>query len=122
MTNGNALAGLRGGRTHRIELMDSLGSVVYAARLADGKIKIGHTERFGHRLRYLKAYTGQDVELIGFRLGSYEDEQAIHASLIEHRAQGAHYAQSREYYEAVPEVLAVVNDMRSHFGMPALAA
>ncbi len=36
-------------------LMDNMGSVVYAARLADGIIKIGWTEHFGDRLRWLMA-------------------------------------------------------------------
>lgn len=97
-------------------LMDAMGSVVYAARLADGTIKIGWTEHFGDRLRSLKSYVGQDVELIGFRFGDRDDEQAIHASLT------AHVHHGREYYNPAPEVLAVVNEMRESLNMPQLAA
>lgn len=116
------LQGMRGGKIPRMALMDSLGSIVYAARLADGKIKIGWTEHFGDRLRWLKAYTGQDVELIGFTFGTYDDEQAIHARLVDHRATGSEYVSAREYYDETPEVLSVVNAMRATVSMPHLAA
>lgn len=96
--------------------MNSLGSVVYAARLDDGVIKIGWTERFGSRLRWLKSYNGQGIELIAFRQGTRDDEQAIHAELAEHIHHG------REYYSATPEVLAVVNEMREALTLPPLAA
>lgn len=101
----------------RTAVMRSLGSVVYAARLADGTIKIGWTERFHDRLRYLKHYTGQDVELLAFRPGGYDDEQAIHASLIEHRLEGR-----REYYHPTAAVLAVVNEMRDQFNLAHITA
>lgn len=101
----------------RIELMESLGSVVYAARLEDGTIKIGWTRHFGHRLRMLKHAVGQDVELLAFRGGDYDDEQAIHRTLVPHRLQG-----KREFYHPTAEVLAVVNDMRADLNMPPIAA
>lgn len=93
-----------------------MGSVIYAARLADGTIKIGWTRHFGHRLRFLKSQNQQEVELVGFRFGDREAEQAIHASLVAHRARG------REYYHQTAEVLAVVNEMREALNMPPLAA
>ena len=93
-----------------------LGSVVYAARLADGTIKIGHTERFDLRLHWLKNYNHQDVDLMAFRVGTYEEEQAIHASLVDHRDH------AHEYYRATPEVLAVVNAMRTDLGLDPVAA
>jgi hypothetical protein len=96
--------------------MNSLGSVIYAARLADGTIKIGCTTHFGQRLTWLKSHVGLDVELLAFRFGAYEDEQAIHASLREHLRRG------REYYHPDPEVLAVVNAMRDDLHMPHIAA
>lgn len=108
------------GHVSRRAVMDTLGSVVYAAQLADGTIKIGCTEHFGERLRWLKSYTGQDVELLAFRFGTYEDEQAIHATLVAHRVDITEYA--REYYQPAPEVLAVVNDMRTAMNMPPIAA
>lgn len=100
----------------RNEAMSSLGSVVYAARLADGTIKIGWTEHFGSRLRWLKSYTGQTVELLAFRQGGRSDEQALHAAMKDHLARG------REYYHPTPEVLAVVNRMRHDLGMTPVAA
>ena len=72
--------------------------------------------RFDLRLHWLKHHVNQDVELLAFRVGAYEDEQAIHASLVEHRAR------AREYYNPTPEVLAVVNDMRNSLGLPHIAA
>jgi hypothetical protein len=93
-----------------------LGAVVYAARLADGTIKIGWTERFDLRLHWLKHHAEQDLELLAFRVGTYEDEQAIHASLVEH------LDHAREYYRPTPEVLAVINQMRESLNMPHVAA
>jgi len=80
------------------------------------RIKIGWTEHFGDRLRWLKSYVQQDVELIGFQFGSRDDEQEIHADLRSFVARG------REYYHPTPEVLAVVNAMRESLNMPPLAA
>lgn len=97
--------------------MESLGSVIYAARLDDGTIKIGWTRHFGHRLRMLKHAVKQDVELIAFRFGDFEDEQAIHAGLIPHRIEG-----KQEFYRPTPEVLAVVNEMRESLNLPHIAA
>ena len=105
------------GYVPRMALMDNMGSVVYAARLADGTVKIGWTRHFGDRLRYLKSATKQDVELLAFRFGDLEDERAIHARLVDHRIKG-----HREFYRPAPEVLAVVNEMRSALNMPPVAA
>ncbi len=96
--------------------MRMLGDVVYAARLADGTIKIGWTQHFEDRLRYLSAHTDQDVELLAFQLGSRDDEQAIHHSLTDHLHHG------REYYHPTSEVLDVVNEMRQALHMPPIAA
>jgi hypothetical protein len=104
------------GGVSRRAAMKALGSVVYAARLDDGTIKIGWTEHFDERLYYLKQHTKQTVKLIGFQSGSREDEQAIHATLAEHRSQG------REYYHPTPEVIAAVNSMRDVFSLPHIAA
>lgn len=103
--------------TSRTAALRSLGSIVYAARLADGTIKIGWTARAQDRLRYLVAYVQQDVELVAFRAGTYEDEQEIHGSLVAYRIEG-----KREFYHPTAEVLAVVNAMRADLNMPPLAA
>lgn len=108
------------GRVSRNEALRSLGSVVYAARLKDGTVKIGYSENFADRLRSIKSYTGQGVELLAFRPGTYDDEQAIHAALSAFRAPITKY--SREYYMPAPDVLAVVNEMRSDLGMDPIAA
>ena len=110
----------RNGNVSRRKVMNSLGGVVYAAQLADGTIKIGYTEHFGDRLRHLKKYTGQDVELLAFRRGTYADEQAIHAELEGHR--NPIRDNSREYYRPSAEVMAVVNAMRASINMPPIAA
>lgn len=100
--------------------MRALGPVVYAARLADGTIKIGWTERFDLRLHWLKHHVQQDVELLAFRCGTFDDEQAIHSALVEHRA--PHTEHAREYYRPTDAVLAVVNGMRADLRMPPVAA
>lgn len=109
----------RTGHVSRRKTMDALGPVVYAAQLADGTIKIGWTEHFGDRLRSLKSHTGQDVELLAFKPGTFDDEQAIHAGLVEHRVDIT--VQAREYYRPSVEVLEVVNAMRAGLGMPDIA-
>ena len=96
-------------RTQAIRAMTNGESVVYALRLLDGTIKIGCTRDLPKRRT---AYDRS--EILAFRFGSLEDEQAIHAALVPHRARG------REYYHPTPEVLAVINDMRSDFNLPAL--
>lgn len=101
----------------RTAALQLLGSVVYAARLADGTIKIGWTTQLHDRLRYLTCYTKQDAELLAFKPGDYDDEQSIHRALVAHRLEGR-----REYYRPTAEVLAVVNEMRSALNMPPLAA
>lgn len=108
------------GRLSRRKIMDALGPVVYAVRLTDGTVKIGHTRRFGDRLRALKHYSGQDVELLAFRPGTYNDEQAIHEALAPHRVELTERA--REWYHPTPEVMAVVNEMRGELNMPPIAA
>ncbi len=88
-------------------------SVVYAVQFPDGIIKIGCTGDLATRLSAFQADKGA---LLGFRFGEYEDEQALHASLK------AHVARGREWYHPAPEVLAVVNDMRTAFNLPPIAA
>lgn len=89
------------------------GPVVYAARLPDRTIKIGYSTDVADRLNHLGCGL---AGLLALMPGTYEDEQAIHSGLIEHRARG------REYYYPTPAVMAVVNDMRATFGMEPVAA
>lgn len=110
MRQASRLNGSRG-CVSRMETMESLGSVVYVARLSDGIIKIGWTQNFGNRLRYLKSQNRQSVTLLAFMFGDRDDEQEIHAQLTEHRARG------REFYHPHPDVLAIVNTMRGDLGM-----
>lgn len=97
-------------RNAALRALQGCESVVYAMRVDGGIIKIGWTTQLVTRRENL---VGQ---ILGFRPGDYDDEQAIHASLIEHRARG------REFYHPTPEVMAVVNDIRGHFNLPAIAA
>jgi hypothetical protein len=95
----------------RNEIMRALGSVVYAVRLPDNVIKIGCTTNLPARLSALGA-----EELLAFKPGSYDAEELIHESLVSHRHHGY------EYYHPVPEVYAVVNEMRTALGMDPIAA
>lgn len=85
------------------KLARDVGPVVYAIRTKDGLIKIGHTANIYERALGL----GGLKSILALRPGTYDDEQAIHRSLIAHRAK------AREYYHPAPEVLAVVNEMRA---------
>jgi len=98
-------------RLSRAAALRAFGPVVYAVRLPDGIVKIGHTTNLARRLNRLQA-----EEVLAFKPGTYEDEQAIHDRLVEHVAHG------REYYRPVPAVIAVVNELRAHFGMEPIAA
>lgn len=93
-------------------LRSAAGEVIYAVRLPDGTIKIGWTADLGSRMTKF----GATAEVMALKYGTLADELAIHASLADHRAHG------HEYYHAVPEVLAVVNDMRADLGLEPLAA
>lgn len=99
-------------RTGKRRAMEELPPVVYAARLKDGCIKIGWSASLYRRLERL----GGGTEILAFRPGTRDDEAAIHASLIAHRARG------HEYYHETPDVMAIVNDMRRDLGLPLLAA
>lgn len=85
-------------------------SFIYAMRLKDSIVKIGWSNHLANRRAQLRG------QILAFKPGSYYDEQDIHTSLSEHRARG------REYYHPRPEVMAVVNEMRGHFNLPAIAA
>lgn len=90
--------------------MRAFGSVVYACRLPDGVIKIGHTGDLATRTRAIGG------ELLAFVPGTFDDEHAIHARLADHVHHG------REWYFPTPGVLAVVNEMRARLGMEPVAA
>lgn len=79
-----------------------VGPVVYAIRMKDGIIKIGHTTSIYERALALGGLNA----LLALRAGTLDDEQAIHRALQPYRARAI------EYYYPVPEVLAVVNEMR----------
>lgn len=98
-------------RSRAIRAIQSEGTAIYAARLTDGTIKIGCTNDLARRIR---SFTGCD--LLAFRPGDFDEEREIHAALKAHRARG------REYYHAAPPVLDVVNELREHFGLPALTS
>lgn len=87
--------------------------VVYAIRTGNGLIKIGHTVNLVERFQHMAKRDGAR-EILGFRLGTYADEQDLHARLRSHLHHG------REWYYPVPEVMAVVAEMREALGLPAL--
>lgn len=97
----------------RTALAREVGDVVYAVRCRDGAIKIGWTSNIRNRIRELRVPLDGILALVP---GTLEDEQAVHAGLVEHRAHG------REFYHPTPEVIAVVNEMRATYNLPLLAA
>jgi hypothetical protein len=90
----------------RGQILNALGSVVYAVRLPGPVIKIGCSSHLGQRMLALGA-----IEILAFKPGEYADEQAIHSTLVAHRHHG------REYYHPTPEVMDVVNEMREDLGL-----
>ena len=112
----DATGTMSGVRVPRRDIMNSLGSVIYVARMGDGTIKIGHTNRFGERMRWLKSEQRMDASLIAFRLGTYAEEQQLHKALVGSRTKNGHET-AREFYDPTPEVMAVVNSMRAVLGL-----
>jgi hypothetical protein len=99
----------------RTVAMNAMGPVLYVVRLNDRAIKIGYTEQLGDRLRYLRAYTKSEVELLATMPGTRDQERDVHRRLAAHAARG-------HYYRPTAEVMAIVNDMRGAIGLPALAS
>jgi hypothetical protein len=95
----------------RSAALRAIGEVVYAIRTSEGTIKIGHTRNLD-----MRRYQVGSVEVLAFQPGTFDDEQRIHAGLVDQRHHG------REWYNPTPEVLAVVNDMRQRIGLDHLAA
>lgn len=94
-------------------LLAGIDSVVYAVQFPDGTVKIGCSGNLAQRIRNFR---GKGGEVIGFRAGDFDDEKAIHDSLIAYRVRG------REYYRPSIEVMAVVNAMRDEWNLPHVAA
>lgn len=88
-----------------------VGPVLYAVRVGE-MIKIGFTRSLHSRM---KKY-GSFQNLLALKPGTLADENALHASLREHRARG------REYYHPAPEVLTVVNEWRTALNFEPVAA
>lgn len=88
----------------------TVGEVVYVVRIGE-VIKIGHTTNLQMRFSSLRA-----DEVLAFRPGTLDDEQAIHASLDGHQHHG------HEFYYPTRAVLEVVNDMRVMLGLEPIAA
>lgn len=91
------------------EALRAIGEVVYAVRVGD-VVKIGHTTNLAARRWRLGA-----TEVLAFQPGTYDDEQALHAALVEHLHHG------REWYYPTPGVMAVVNEMRERLGLEPVA-
>lgn len=105
------------GRHGRWTTLQSLGPVVYAIRLDHGVIKIGFTTNLADRERTVRRQSGSKTcELLAFQPGTIDDEQELHAALLDHLAHG------REYYHPTPAVLEVVNHMRETCSLPPIAA
>lgn len=88
-----------------------VGPVIYAMRQPGGIIKIGHTANIANRISSLGGWK----HLIALKPATRADELALHKTLR------AHVHHGREYYNATPEVLAVVNDMRSALRLDPIA-
>jgi len=98
-------------RAEAIRAIQQGHPMLYALRLSDGAIKIGCSRDIANRRRQFRG-----SEVLGVRFGEEDEEQAIHATLVPHRAR------AWEYYHPTPAVMAVVNQMRDEFGLPHIAA
>lgn len=89
-----------------------VGPVIYAIRQPGGIIKIGHTTRIANRIASLGGWQ----HLLALKPATRADELELHRTLR------AHVNHGREYYNPTPEVLGVVNDMRSAMRLDPIAA
>ena len=90
-------------------LLAALGPVLYAAKTRGGHIKIGWTSNLAARQRH----HGKISDILAWRTGTPEDEQAIHTELSGLAIKG------REYYSPTDRhVLAIVNAWREDMGIP----
>ena len=103
-------SGYKMGQKAAIHALQQGRSMLYAMRTPDGLIKIGITTDLVQRRMNIRG------EILGFRFGDLADELTIHHSLSTHVHHG------REWYNATPEVLAVVNEMRAEFNLEPIAA
>jgi len=94
----------------RASALAALGPVVYAVRVGD-RIKIGYTSNLYRRLKKFGVH-----DVLAFRPGTFDTELEIHHRLSAYAVEG------REWYAPVPEVLAVVNEMRAVLGLEPVAA
>ena len=94
-------------------IADQCGPVIYAVRLKDGIIKIGHTTRIRARLSRLECGLNDILAIIP---GTVREEKQIHDGLVAHRAR------AREYYHPHADVFAVVNRMRAKYNFAAIEA
>lgn len=93
----------------KAQALQLLGEVLYAYKMPDGLIKIGHTKQLN-----VRSYRYTNAELLAVHLGNQSDETAVHRLLQAHAAHG------REYYNPAPEVLAVVNAWRRGLGLESI--
>lgn len=83
---------------------------LYAFKLDDGVIKIGHTRQLHRRARKL----GGLKNLLALKLGTREEEAALHKTLKPNLHHG------REYYNPTPEIYALINQWRADMGLTKL--
>ena len=81
--------------------------LIYAIRLPDGIIKIGHTRDLTARRRH---FNSDFDAILAIKPAPYEEEQAVHVQLKASVAKGA------EYYYPTPEVMDYINGLRAALG------
>lgn len=82
--------------------------VIYAIRCPDGLVKIGHTADLLARRRH---FDTDPTAILAVKQGTYDEEQAVHATLR------ASCARGREYYHPTAEVLGFINAIRHDCGL-----
>lgn len=81
--------------------MTDLGYIYWIRADVVGVFKIGYTERPLVRLDQLRLMSPVSLQLFGLTLGSFQDEQALHQKLHEHRLHG-------EWFDRHPQVEASI--------------
>ncbi len=87
-------------------MVPSEGSFIYFLRAANGLVKIGCTLELRKRVMALRCNSPIDLELIGFAVGGFRLEQALHAVLRETRSHGEWFHPSHRLFSAMSEMKA----------------
>lgn len=83
---------------------EEIDTFLYFIREKEGRVKIGVSREPKKRLRELQVGNSQELELLGTRLGTWEDEQKIHKLFSAHHIRGEWFEESLPLMALIAEL------------------